>query len=309
MGIIYLAKNKINNKVYVGQTIRDLELRKKVHVRSALQGSDYLFHRALRKYGSDNFEWSVLEESLNENLNDLEKKYIKYYQSYAAESKTGYNMTIGGDNNYGSKGDIHWLNRLSEEEKELWILENRSGKNNPNYGNHKLAGDNHFLNKMSEEEREKWKDTYLRGKNNYQKKMTKQQLIDKNWYNNISREEQIKWAKEKMSGENNPFKNAYNKDPEKYKKLWAANSGENSKSSKEFIFTNVATKEEIYCKSAKRFSEFLSKKCSKIVCPSSFTSRARKKSNKPYKGFLCRFYVESIDGPISKFLSINAFIT
>lgn len=55
MGIIYKVTNEINDKVYIGQTIRDLEKRKKSHILQSQRGSSYYFHRALVKYGVSTF--------------------------------------------------------------------------------------------------------------------------------------------------------------------------------------------------------------------------------------------------------------
>lgn len=73
-GIIYLATNKINNKVYIGQTINTLNKRKTNHYAAARNEKDNLyFHRAIRKYGENNFDWIVLDKANNQDkLNELE---------------------------------------------------------------------------------------------------------------------------------------------------------------------------------------------------------------------------------------------
>lgn len=97
-GIIYVYRNKINKKCYVGQTIHP-ENRHKAHIRSANDGDNSKFHRALRKYGLDNFDYFVAckinasPEYLKRSLNSLEKFYINFYNSF----ENGYNMTEGGD--------------------------------------------------------------------------------------------------------------------------------------------------------------------------------------------------------------------
>lgn len=48
----------------------------------------------MRKYGIDNFKFSVLEECDKEDLNEKEKYWIEKYDSY----NNGYNNTCGGDN-------------------------------------------------------------------------------------------------------------------------------------------------------------------------------------------------------------------
>ena len=101
-GIIYCAKNNINNKIYIGQTTKTIDRRKKAH--SYCKGS-YHFQNALKKY--DDWSWDVIcdIEAMNklqvkEYLDIAEKMYIKKYDSY----RKGYNSTLGGD---GCVGIIH----------------------------------------------------------------------------------------------------------------------------------------------------------------------------------------------------------
>ncbi len=57
--IIYKATNKINNKSYIGQTQHSLESRNSQHYRD-YKDSNTSFHKALRKYGKENFEWKII---------------------------------------------------------------------------------------------------------------------------------------------------------------------------------------------------------------------------------------------------------
>lgn len=118
--IVYRAKNKINNKSYIGITTKTLEHRKITHQKAA-KYSNRKFYTALNKYGFDNFEWSVLAEG--SDITDLENKeqyYIEKYNSF----NDGYNLTSGGES----------LKEYSEESKELmrearvdWHKSNRNG--------------------------------------------------------------------------------------------------------------------------------------------------------------------------------------
>ncbi len=95
--IIYLATNKLNDKVYVGQTIKTLQNRISRHLYRVKNNSNLAFHCALRKYGIENFEFHILEECCSiEMLNEREIFYIKEYSSY--QKKYGYNSTTGGKN-------------------------------------------------------------------------------------------------------------------------------------------------------------------------------------------------------------------
>lgn len=88
MGLIYMYRNKLNDKKYIGQTSRSLNARHWQHLHS-----DYYIDRALKKYGVENFELIILEDNIpNEQLNEKEMYYIEKYDSYI----NGYNLTIGG---------------------------------------------------------------------------------------------------------------------------------------------------------------------------------------------------------------------
>ena len=80
MGIIYCYTNKNTGKKYIGQTIHP-EQRKASHKSKALtEGSEYYFHRSIRKHGWDNFDYEILEENV-ENLNERENHYINIYNT------------------------------------------------------------------------------------------------------------------------------------------------------------------------------------------------------------------------------------
>ncbi len=93
--IVYIATNQINGKMYIGQTIGSLNKRITGHTSNARTGSNYCFHRAIRKYGAENFKWEIIRicDSI-ESLNAYEQYYVLYYNSM----DNGYNLTSGGDN-------------------------------------------------------------------------------------------------------------------------------------------------------------------------------------------------------------------
>lgn len=92
--IIYKVVNQHNNKVYVGQTNKTLEKRKRHHSYSAnTKNSPFAFHRAIRKYGLDGFYWEVIDTCNDKATADiLEQQYIQQFNSI----NCGYNMTKGG---------------------------------------------------------------------------------------------------------------------------------------------------------------------------------------------------------------------
>jgi group I intron endonuclease len=118
MGYIYYCKNLINNKGYVGQTTRTLEERKKEHLKH-LENEKIIFHAAIKKYGKENFEWTILGEYLNEDLDKYEEYWIKEKNTHYQDGY-GYNMNYGGAINSGSEKNskrIKSINLTTKEEK------------------------------------------------------------------------------------------------------------------------------------------------------------------------------------------------
>lgn len=112
--IVYIATNKLNGKQYVGKTTRTLEARRLSHEYEAASGSNSAIHRAIRKWGNDNFEWRVIEEcSSEEQLNRAEIEHIGLFDTYSL----GYNMTRGGE------GQLGW--NPQEETRKMWSVQRR----------------------------------------------------------------------------------------------------------------------------------------------------------------------------------------
>lgn len=93
---IYMYKNKINGKIYIGQSI-NLEQRDAQHRRRAFQENSSEYNsplsRAARKYGWNNFDYLILKECSTKELNEYEQYYIKQYNSLVPY---GYNVAKGG---------------------------------------------------------------------------------------------------------------------------------------------------------------------------------------------------------------------
>lgn len=102
---IYKISNSINNKVYIGQTIRPVQDRFNRHINDAMNGIlDTHFARAIRLYGPDKFSIEVIDTASNQDeLTQKEHDWILYYNSV----ENGYNETDAvskcGGNTYKSK--------------------------------------------------------------------------------------------------------------------------------------------------------------------------------------------------------------
>lgn len=104
LNFIYKITNKINGKIYIGKTTYTVSHRWNQHVSAAFSDNEkneynFLLHKAIRKYGKDNFLIETLEEIKDESeLSSLEMYWINYFNScILEENSNGYNMTYGGE--------------------------------------------------------------------------------------------------------------------------------------------------------------------------------------------------------------------
>ena len=114
-GIIYLFRNKINGKIYIGQTTKDIAIRTQEHFVRAhnYRKNQFHFHLALTKYGAENFEVSVIDSGDSKNeLDGKETYWISFYNSINPEK--GYNSRTGGS---AGKPNEETRRRISESEK------------------------------------------------------------------------------------------------------------------------------------------------------------------------------------------------
>jgi hypothetical protein len=124
---IYKITNRVNGKVYIGQSIRPIEQRFQRHINDAVNNIlDTHFARAIRKYGKENFYIELVETCDNQTeLNLREQYWIRKYDSI----NNGYNETDAtskcGGNTYMSKTESE-MKEISEK-----ISKTKLGSKNP----------------------------------------------------------------------------------------------------------------------------------------------------------------------------------
>jgi group I intron endonuclease len=101
-GFIYLILNSINGKAYIGQTEKTIETRWIQHKCHAKTGVDYPLYRAIRKHGVENFSIIQLVSCDALFLNDLEKFFIKCFNTLTVNG-CGYNLSEGGKGPSGQR--------------------------------------------------------------------------------------------------------------------------------------------------------------------------------------------------------------
>ena len=147
MYTVYMHKNKINGKIYIGITGKDPKIRWN-------NGSGYrktYFAKAIKKYGWNNFDHIILFENLTKE--EACKKEIELIKLYDANNPSiGYNTAKGGEINCGY--------HISEERKKH-LHDINLGENHPQYGKHRSEDTKRKISesrkgiKFSKEHREK----------------------------------------------------------------------------------------------------------------------------------------------------------
>ena len=136
---IYKITCVVSGKAYIGKFKGIIEQRVMKHLNGKTPNCRAI-HRAVKKYGKDNFTWDVLHENvIPELLPHYEIEEIKIHKT---KTPHGYNLSDGGEGQTGFRHSEKTRRRLSEVQKGKVVSnETRrkqslslSGKNNPNYG-------------------------------------------------------------------------------------------------------------------------------------------------------------------------------
>jgi len=121
---IYLIKNIINDKLYVGQA-QNLCFRFREYRRAKPRASKHLL-RSFLKYGINNFEVTILEKVEIARLNEREQFWMDFYQSYRHD--IGYNICKEAGTTRGRKRPEKECKKISK------LAKLRVGNKNPFYG-------------------------------------------------------------------------------------------------------------------------------------------------------------------------------
>lgn len=158
--VVYKATNKKNGKSYIGLS-KDFNYRRSRHILDSRRGSQLHFHRALRKYGEDSFEWCIIYECSSLYLaSSTEQLLIKHYNTY----KNGYNMTTGGESRWTKVTSEETKRRLSvlykgKTYEEIHGTEKATAIKQKQSKAHKgRVFTNEHKRKMSEANKRRWKE-------------------------------------------------------------------------------------------------------------------------------------------------------
>lgn len=109
---IYIIKNRINSKVYIGQAINSAE-RFISHCKPSSIKTNSLIDKAIQKYGAHNFWYEILESQIE----DYNEKEIYWIEKYNSLKPNGYNIQKGGEEPPTYYGIEHPLSTFSNIEE------------------------------------------------------------------------------------------------------------------------------------------------------------------------------------------------
>ena len=114
MFTVYKITNQINNKCYIGSSIR-VEKRWQEHKNTAfnINSNQYYYplYCAFRKYGLENFQFEILKDDFQsvEEMQEYEYQMILYYNSYI----DGYNQTLNTAS-YNTENLLKYIASISQ---------------------------------------------------------------------------------------------------------------------------------------------------------------------------------------------------
>lgn len=113
---IYKIENLMNKRAYIGQS-KNILKRFANHKIIAFNEKDhsynYPLYKAIRKYGLENFSFEIIEECLVKELNEKERFWISFYNSFFE----GYNQGIGGEQSRFSLNKENIIGIVNDLEK------------------------------------------------------------------------------------------------------------------------------------------------------------------------------------------------
>lgn len=125
---VYCLENKVNGKKYIGKAMAP-KRRWASHISNSKKKSIHqkYIHRALAKYGVDNFWFRCIDfEFTEEKALEQERYWIQFFNT--TDPNIGYNLTLGGEGKSGYKHTPETKALLSK------IAAQKIGELNPFYG-------------------------------------------------------------------------------------------------------------------------------------------------------------------------------
>lgn len=130
---VYKITNLKNKKVYIGKTSNSNPINRWArHLYNARNKTTASYqyqalHKAITKYGEDNFTFEIIEQCETEDQSLLQEQFwIKQYDSFG---KNGYNLTAGGEGSSGFKHSAETIQKMSAMRKGK-----QTGRENSFYG-------------------------------------------------------------------------------------------------------------------------------------------------------------------------------
>lgn len=121
---IYKITNNANGKLYIGQTIQqNPKMRWYSHLADARRGKKSYLLDSIRKYGKEQFEWTVIDCAVS--IDDLNSKEEYWLEHYRQQGITVYNNREAGGNKLHS---LESIERMRESQRQAHARRRAAGK-------------------------------------------------------------------------------------------------------------------------------------------------------------------------------------
>lgn len=111
-GVVYLIWNLVNDKKYVGQTTKSLKIRISRHI----YDKNSLIGKAIRKYGTENFRWGIIEKC--DNQEQLNEREIFWIAKLRCKTPIGYNRSDGDEGITGFTHSSKTCSKISATQRK-----------------------------------------------------------------------------------------------------------------------------------------------------------------------------------------------
>ena len=191
---VYLIENLTNGKKYIGQTV-NFESRKRCHKCNYIK-KNYYIYLAMRKYGYENFEYTILmkDQTINyDKLDFWECYFIELFDTLNREK--GYNLESGGNKNKNLNPETKAKLKIAQNKNKHFLGKKHTEEAKKKIGDSKRGTNNHFYGKKYTIEMKTelglgtgklYKEGLSNGKPAYKTRFIKEKCITIEKYSNLS---------------------------------------------------------------------------------------------------------------------------
>lgn len=121
-GLEYIYKiTSPSNRVYIGKT-KSWRKRFDHYIKNGNKITQPKLQYSINKYGWEAHKLELIELYESQKIDDRERYWIKYYNSYHYDNEKGLNLTLGGEGGKGSQKPLHGVAVEQRDKNTLEVI-------------------------------------------------------------------------------------------------------------------------------------------------------------------------------------------